>query len=151
MSLPSCCRKNEVGLNGRGFSLVEILVVMVILGIMAGIATPTVGRIFDNLKYRQQVRKYSAIMRYAKLLAVSRGEVVRLKFAEGEECVFQLMGPVEESRDCGLKAEDKLTLDPGEVLFYPDGIATPALLTFQRGDRVKKIRLDMLTAMPIVE
>ncbi len=37
-----------------------------------------------------------------------------------------------------------------EVFFYPEGIATPALLTFARGERVKVIRLDLLTARPVV-
>lgn len=137
--------------DGRGFSLFEILVVMVILGIMAGTATPTVGRIYDNMKFRQQVRGFSSILRYAKLVAVTHGEEVVLKIAEGDDCVFEFSGPIEESRDCKLGEEDVLDLEPGEIIFYPEGVATPALLTFERGERVKRIRLDLLTSRPVVE
>lgn len=150
-SLINFCRKKFGPAYARGFSLFELMVVMVILGIMAGTATPTVGRIFDSLKFRQQVRKFSSVLRYAKVLAVSRGEVVGVKLAEGDDCIFLFTGPVEESRDCDLEEEDVLTMEPGEIFFYPEGVATPALLTFARGKRVKTIRLEMLTSRPVVE
>jgi prepilin-type N-terminal cleavage/methylation domain-containing protein len=134
-----------------GFSLIEMMIVLMILGIMAGIAAPTVGRILDNLKFRQQTDRYSAILRYARLKAVSKGEMVTLKLVEEGDCVFQLSGPLEETRDCDLSEDDALTMDPGEIYFFPEGIATPALLTFEKGERLKKIRLDLLTARPILE
>ena len=64
------------------------MVVMVILGIIAGAATPTVGRIFDNLKYRRQVRKYSSVLRYANLLAVSHGEWLVSSLPKGMNVFF---------------------------------------------------------------
>jgi hypothetical protein len=128
-----------------------MMIVLLIIGIMAGISAPAVGRILDNLKFRQQVDKYSGIMRYARLKAVSSGEMVTLKLPEEGDCAFLLSGPVEEKRDCDLSEDDVLTLDPGEVYFFPEGIATPALLTFEKGDRLQKIRLDLLTARPVVE
>ncbi|MEN8134910.1 MAG: GspH/FimT family pseudopilin [Thermodesulfobacteriota bacterium] len=151
MSVGGCYRKRLAFNDSRGFSLFEILAVLVILGLMAGTAIPTVGRIYDSLKFRQQIRKFSSILRYAKLVAVTRGETVNLKLAEDEECVFQLTGPVEESRDCSLGEEEDLTMEPEEISFYPEGIATPALLTFARGERAKRIRLDLLTGRPFVE
>lgn len=151
MNLLNVWRKSLMAGNCRGFSLFELMVVMIILGIMAGTATPVIGRVFDSLKFRQQLGKYTAIMRYAKLVAVSRGGVVSLKLAEGDECVFELTGPLEESRNCDLGEEDVLTMDPGEIFFYPEGTSSHVLLTFAKGTRIKKIRLDMLTSKPIVE
>ncbi len=151
MAMSGCHRKNLVLANIKGFSLFEILAVMVILGLMVGTATPTVGRIYDNMKFRRQIREFSSVLRYAKLMAVTRREPVSLKLSEEEDCVFQLTGPVKESRDCNLGEEDVLSLEPGEIFFYPEGTATPALLTFARGERVKRIRLDLLTARPVVE
>ena len=148
--LASSFPKNIFRTNA-GFSLIEMMIVLVILGIMAGISAPAVGKILDNLKFRQQVDKYSAIMRYARLKAVAKGEMVTLKLMEEGDCVFQLSGPIEETRDCDLSEDDALTMDPGEIYFFPEGIATPALLTFEKGDRLKKIRLDLLTARPILE
>ncbi len=144
-------RRAPLFFGAGGFSLFEVLAVLVILGIMAGTATPTVGRIFDNMRFRQQVENFSAVLRYGKLVAVTRREVVALRLGEGDECVFVLSGAVEESRDCDLDEEDVLTMAPGEIFFYPQGTATPALLTFEKGERVKRIRLDLLTARPRFE
>ena len=143
-------RKNIFG-NGSGFSLLEMMIVLVIIGIMAGITAPAVGRILDGLKFRQQVSKFSGVLRYARLMAVSRGEIVTLNLPEEGDCVFVLSGPVEERRECGLGEDDVLTMDPGEIYFFPEGTATPALLTFEKGERIKRIRLDLLTARPISE
>lgn len=143
-------KKVELG-NAAGFSLFEMLAVLVILGIMAGTAAPALGRIMDNLKFRQQVGRYREILQYARIVAVSRGEIVSVKLSEEEECLFVLSGPVDETRDCGLDDEDVLTMDPGEIFFYPEGIATPAVLTFETEERVKRIRLDLLTARTAVE
>lgn len=151
MGMSGCHRKNLLSANIRGFSLFEILAVMVILGLMVGTAIPAVGRIYDNLKFRRQIREFSSVLRYAKLLAVTRRETVRLELSEEDDCVFQLTGPVEENRDCDLGEEDVLNLEPEQIFFYPEGTATPALLTFARGERVRRIRLDLLTARPVVE
>ena len=143
--------KSSGGRNIKGFSLFELLIVMAILAIMVGASVPTVGRIYANLKYRQQIRKFCSTLRYAKLVAITKGEQVSLSLSESEECVFLINGPVEESRDCTLGDEEILTMDPGEIFFFPEGTATPALLTFEQGSRVKRIRLDLLTALPVIE
>jgi len=151
MSLFCCCRKKMLSVNNHGFTLVEILVVMFIVAIMAGTAAPSVGRIYDNLKFRKQVGNFSSILRYAKLVAVTSGEKVALSLGDDGGCVFEYTGAVEESRNCNIGEEDYFTLEPDEVIFYPEGVATPALLTFERGDRLKRIRVDLLTARPIFE
>ncbi|MBU0482375.1 MAG: GspH/FimT family pseudopilin [Proteobacteria bacterium] len=135
--------------SGEGFSLFEMLVVLMILAVMAAMATPAVGRLADNLKFRSQTREISSILRYARLQAISRGGELRVTLDEGEECIFKLSGAVRETRECGLEEDDVLIMEPEEILFFPEGTATPALITFEKGERVKKIRVDLLTAMPI--
>jgi prepilin-type N-terminal cleavage/methylation domain-containing protein len=151
MSISAFRQQNNIFRNCRGFSLIEISIVLVNIGNLAGIAAPAVGRILDCLRFRQQVSKFSAVLRYARLIAVSRGEIVTLALPEEGDCVFVLSGPVEETRECGLGEDDVLTMDPGEIYFFPEGIATPALLTFEKGERIKRIRLDLLTARPVSE
>jgi len=138
--------------NRRGFSLFEMLVVLVILGVMAGMAGPALGRLLEGLKFRQQTRHYSAILRYARLLAVTRGETVRLHLdREAEGCVFEISGPVEERKDCQLHDQDILIMDPGDFYFSPEGYATPGTLTFTKGKRVSRLQLDLLTGRPELE
>ncbi len=136
----------------RGFSLIEMMVVLVILGIMAGMAGPALGRLLEGQRFRQQTRHFSAILRYARLLAVSSGETVRVHLdREIDDCVFELSGPVEESKDCELRDRDILVMDPGDLYFFPEGYATPGTLTFTKGKRVSRLRLDLLTGRPELE
>ncbi|MEN8142220.1 MAG: prepilin-type N-terminal cleavage/methylation domain-containing protein [Thermodesulfobacteriota bacterium] len=135
----------------RGFTLFEVLAVMIIVALLAGVSAPALGRIMDNLEFRQQVGKFTAVFRYARLLAISKGEIVSLKLSEEEDCLFVISGPVDETRECHLGEDDVLEMDPGEVFFYPEGLATPVLLTFEKGERVRRISLDILTGRPVVE
>jgi len=129
-----------------------MLVVLVILGIAAGMAGPALGRLLEGLKFRQQTEHYSAILRYARLLAVSSGETVRLHLdRESDDCVFEISGPVKESKDCRLGDEDTLVMDPGDFYFFPEGNATPGTLTLTKGKRVSRLRLDLLTGRPELE
>jgi prepilin-type N-terminal cleavage/methylation domain-containing protein len=133
----------------RGFSLFEMLVALIILAIMAGMAGPSLGRLMDGLKFRQQTRQLGAVLRYARLLAVTSGETVQLRLdRENEGCLFLLSGPVEESKTCELLDEDVLVMDPGDFFFFPEGNATPGTLTFSKGQRVFRLRLDILTGRP---
>ena len=137
--------------NEQGFTLFEILAVMIIVAILAGISAPAIGRIMDNLRFRQQAGKFTAVLRYARLLAIGKGEVVRLRLSEEEDCLFVISGPVDETRECVLEEDDVLEMDPGEVFFYPEGLATPVLITFEKGDRIRRFSLDILTGRPVVE
>jgi general secretion pathway protein H len=140
------------GKGRRGFSLLEMLVVLVILAIMAGMTGPALGRLLDGLKFRQQTDHFSAILRYARLLAISRGETVRLHLdREVDDCVFELSGPVQERKDCELQDQDILVMDPGDFYFFPEGYATQGTLTFTKGKRVSRLRLDLLTGRPELE
>jgi len=153
----NCNRAGSSTISGQrnsgqqGFSLFEMLVVLALLAVMASTSIPALGRIFNNMQFQQQTRRFSGILRYARLAAVSKGERVHVRLSEEEECVFLLTGAVNERRECGLHEEDVLTMDPGEIIFFPEGTATPALLTFEKEDRVRRIRLDLLTGMPRIE
>lgn len=135
----------------QGFTLFEVLAVMIIVAIVAGASAPAVGRIMSNLEFRQQSGKLTAVLRYSRLLAIGKGEVVSLKLSEEEDCLFVISGPVDESRECRLGEDDVLEMAPGEVFFYPEGMSSPVLITFEKGERLRKISLDILTGRPVVE
>lgn len=136
----------------RGFTIVEMLLAMALLGVMATMAGLAMTPMLEKVRFRRQVDRYSAIMREARLLAITGGKPVRLALGgEGDDCLFLLSGPVEEKRECGLEDQDVLVMDPGVVTFFPEGSATPGLLTFTRSERKALIRLDLLTGRPEIE
>ncbi|NTV12762.1 MAG: prepilin-type N-terminal cleavage/methylation domain-containing protein [Desulfobulbaceae bacterium] len=140
------------GLGRQGFSLFEMLLVMALLGVMATMAGLAMGPLLEKVKFRRQTEKYTAFLRYARLLAITSGKPTRLELGgDGDDCTFLFSGAVEEKRACELEDKDVLVLDPGVLTFFPEGSATPGVLTFSREKRKATIRLDLLTGRPELE
>lgn len=64
---------NEAG-TARGFTLIELILVLFILTLVAGLALPAVGRGVDLLQLRAEVATFSAFLRYARQQAITRRE-----------------------------------------------------------------------------
>lgn len=136
----------------HGFTLVEMLLAVALLGVMGVMAGLAMNPIMEKVRFSRQVERYVAIMRQARLVAITGGKPARLELGgEGEACLFRLSGPVEEKKECGLEDDDVLVMDPGVVTFFPEGTATPGVLTFTRSGRKAVVRLDLLTGRPEIE
>ncbi|MCK5323861.1 MAG: hypothetical protein KAJ45_06925, partial [Desulfobulbaceae bacterium] len=88
--------------------------------------------------------------RYARLVSVGKGQEVHVKIDPDNKTILQLSGAVEEKKECGLTENDYLTIEPEEIIFFPEGVATPATLTFTKGDRTREITLELLTGLPSI-
>lgn len=128
----------------------ELLVVLVLLGIMAGVAGPATGRFLTSLDYKKQTAKVMAIVRYARLRAVTQGKALTITTVEGSN-VLTLAGAVDENRELGWQESDTLELDPPEIVFYPEGYATPGTITFTKDERSQKIIIDPMTGLPLID
>ena len=130
----------------QGFSLFELLIVLVLLGIMAGVATPPVGRFLDQLAFRRDTDELLAQLRGARLRAISSGRVVSISIGDGN---LQLSAGSTESQPMMLAETLAVEFDPQQITFYPEGFATPAAVRIQREGRSAQFTIDPLTGLPV--
>ncbi len=77
----------------RGFTLIELAVTLLVLGIASAFVAPSIGRTLDGLRARAEVSGFTGYLRAAREQAVTRGEVqeVRLE-ADGLTLVIAAEG-----------------------------------------------------------
>jgi len=63
-------------MNKKGFTLVELLIVIAVLGILAAIAVPRMTGITDEFRYRADQQTAQAVARQVEVLVMSGGLTV---------------------------------------------------------------------------
>ncbi len=132
----------------NGFSLFELLTVLIILGVMAGVAAPATGRFLNNLSFRRQVSELKANLRYVRLKAITLGKDINLTQGD-ENRIFLLRGGLEEEKILDIDQDTEIIMEPEEIIFSAQGYVTPATLIISEDERSRTIIMDPLTALPV--
>ena len=131
-----------------GFSLIELLTVLLLLAIITAVSLPATGRFLGTISDKKKHRDILAVLRYARLTAISEGQYVDVKVVDDGKAL-NLNGPVTETRSFSFEEGESLTLEPELVTFYPEGIASIGTLTYHSDKREIRIVIDPLTALPL--
>ncbi|SFC10857.1 prepilin-type N-terminal cleavage/methylation domain-containing protein [Polaromonas sp. OV174] len=112
----------------NGITLIETMVVITLLAILAAIAAPSFREMMINRRLEGKAREYVTHMNWAKSLAVSSNQAVKLHIATGESasCYVVFQGPV---NDCSCNAN-------GAVCTIPDNKHVVVVLPHHNGVRV---------------
>ena len=109
----------------QGFNLIELMVIVAIVGVIAGIAAPSIFRYVNSNRLQTHADRLAADLQYARSLSISTSVILRFSSTPGG---YQLTNPIsgdvirEKNFDHGLGLDQDQTAD-----FYPWGMADPTV------------------------
>jgi prepilin-type N-terminal cleavage/methylation domain-containing protein len=138
------------GGHHRGFTLIEVAVVLLVLALAVGIALPSIGRTSDAIRARADVASVAAFLRYAREQAIARREVHEVGLAPDARTLVLIAGDrkdVKASRE--IRFPTRIALEsPGlrSVTFMPEGRSSGgAFLVEAPGRRLYRVSVDPLS------
>lgn len=152
------CQRLSSRVRQTGFTLLELLVVLVLLGIIAVLVAPGLGGSLENGKLKTASRELLAALRVQRSEAIAQGRIITLRFtsdesnyridgepvnlSEGLSVVYQsATGAVSQ----GVQGSALPVTGNNDLAFYPDGSSSGALLQLRLGEGLRYIRIDWLT------
>jgi general secretion pathway protein H len=132
----------------RGYTLIELVVVLAVLAIAAAVVGPAVGRTVDGVRVRAEVAAFAGFLRAAREQAVAR-QVVYEVVLEAEPRALRLRRPGAEDAPAqprrafptGLRIEAATA----RVTFWPHGMSSGARFAIDTPGRRYVITVDALT------
>lgn len=142
--------------KGRGFTLVELLVVLVIAALVLALVGTSISRSVSGAEMRTAAHKVAANLRYTRTQAIlQKSEQVFTVDTEAKTYQAPEREVVElpEGMNVALTtARTELTGENvGGIRFYPDGGSTGGLVELETDNRVYKISVAWLTGETVVE
>ncbi|MDP5070928.1 MAG: GspH/FimT family pseudopilin [Congregibacter sp.] len=134
-NLPRCIESRSV--RSRGFSLVELLVVLAIAGMIMAAAVPSSVRFYEGMQRRQAVRDAVTLLSSAREQALSSGRVQDVSVRPSSRRIWY--GQRTHTLPEGLRltvhgAAELNREDVGVIRFYPDGSASGGGVDIERQD-----------------
>ncbi len=154
-------------LRTRGFSLLEMIVVLIIVSLLAVLVTPSLTKTLSHMEVRSTAKRISAILRYCRNEAVNKNKIVQVSFDLESKLISVLSAPEGEET---LAAQNSYPIpsdirlekvDVGKTFFetnqpafefYPNGGANggSAIITSGEGEGYS-VQVDFLTGTVTVE
>jgi general secretion pathway protein H len=160
-------------MKNRGFSLIELMVVLILISLSIALVTPSLSRFSRTIELKGAAKKVSTILRYCRSEAVNKGQVYQTLFdSNSREVRVQSMALKDEKDE---KKEGEVTQKtyalpegiqmkgvdipspqyPSEfplIEFYPNGGSNGGTILLDSQDRVGyKVNVDFLTGIVKVE
>jgi prepilin-type N-terminal cleavage/methylation domain-containing protein len=123
----------------QGFNLIELMVVIAIVGVIAGIAAPPIFHHVNVNRLQTHADRLAADLQYARTLSISTANILRFSSTPAG---YQLTNPIsgdiirEKNFDHGLELQTNQTAD-----FYPWGMADPVVFNISNSTGAMVVNL----------
>lgn len=137
------------GVTEAGFTLLEMLAVLVLLGLFLGLVTPILGRGSDAARLRGDTRGLATALATARGEAIVRGREATF-VVDLDARVYGLEGTVDGRLDAGtrvdlLVGETEVRDRRAAIRFMPDGRSSGGEIRLGNGAGESVLRIDWLT------
>lgn len=105
----------------KGFTLIELMVVLIVLSLGIVLVFPSFGRMSQTVELKAAVKKIASILRYYRSEAVQKGLVFQVVF-DGETREIRVRPVETESDEAGGEKSEEGTARDKERYLLPEGI-----------------------------
>lgn len=136
--------------QSAGFTLVEMLVVLVIVSLMLALVGTSISRNISGAEMRTAAGKVAASLRYTRTQAIMK-KAEQVFLVDTEALTYQAGDRKPEKLPKGMKVElntarSELTSETaGGIRFYPDGGSTGGNVRLEANERVYQVNVAWLT------
>ena len=151
----------------NGFTLIELVLVLVLMGLIAGLTLPFVVSTLDRIKLQSEVRQIASAIQFTRSEAISRKtlftfnvDITNNKYwlaIPKQEEVTQAK-PIDETVQVKdyQRADETLTEGTFEILFYPRGNSSGGTIRFKSHEdkdeeNIYAVTIDPITGKPSIE
>ncbi len=107
----------------KGFTLLELLLVIVIISILLGVSTPLIKRNIESTSFKSFINKSYFLLDYAKTLCIFKNTILEVNFdLNGNRIILIEKGEKgEEFKTIKIPKGLHFEIEKETILFYPDG------------------------------
>ena len=139
-----------VSRTSAGFTLLEMLVVLVILGLVAALALPTLRRPPDNVRLEAAARTLASALRFSRVQAISRNDDVVVTMHADRRILESSTGSAiqldqEISVEMIFAAPERRGRAAGAIRFFADGTSSGGDIVLTLDRRQARISVNWLT------
>lgn len=151
----------------NGFTLIELVLVLVLMGLIAGLTLPFVASTLDRIKLQSEVRQIASALQFARSEAISKKTLFTFNIDIDNNQYWLAIPKQEEATQSKpidetvrildyQRADETLTEGAFMILFYPQGNSSGGTLRFKSihdkdEENIYAVTIDPITGKPKIK